>query len=102
MLKNELLKKLSFKTSYPQYACERFMDALRETVEEALVDGDDVIIRGFLTIKVTDMKSRVGYNPMTGELEEFKPVKSIRCKISDSIKEAVNNNGDKDKADEGN
>lgn len=91
MKKTELLDRVSKKCGYQKYVCERIIDAMRDVVEDALVDGDDVIIRGFISIKQTGIKGRKGYNPMTGEIEEFKPVKGIRCKISENIKAAVNN-----------
>lgn len=91
MKKTELLDRVSKKCGYQKYVCERIIDAMRDVVEDALVDGEDVIIRGFMSMRLTDIKQRKGYNPITGEIEEFKPVKGIRCRISENIKAAVNN-----------
>ena len=87
--KDELLKKVSKRARVPKYECEAILDAFQEIVEESLVDGNDVRIRGFINFELYEYGEREGYNPITGTTEIFDAVKLVRCKVGKPIKDAV-------------
>lgn len=70
--------------------CEEIIDGFTEEVKNCLLSGERVILRGFATFEVHERKEREGRNPKTGDIVKFPAVKSIRCKMSKSIKDAVN------------
>ena len=90
MKRSELVREISRKLRIPKIECDRMLDALQESIAGALVRGDKVSIRGFATFEVSERKEREGYNPHTGELEHFAPSKQVVCKVSQSIKELIN------------
>lgn len=90
MKKNDLVLEIAERLELPKVVCEKVIDTFAEVVTEALVDGDKVIIRGFLTFETSECKAREGYNPRTGETQHYPSVKTVKCKIGQPIKDAVN------------
>jgi DNA-binding protein HU-beta len=85
MNKNTLIEHLSQDMELSKSDATRFVDALIDTVEAALTDGEKVTISGFGTFSVSDRAARTGRNPQTGEAIEikahrvpkFKPAKDL-------------------------
>lgn len=66
-----------------------YVDALFETVGQALVDGQRVAISGFGIYEVVDRAARTGRNPQTGETVNIPATKGIKFKPSSTLKAAV-------------
>ena len=67
------------------------LDILVDIITDALLDGDNILWKGFLSIKIIEHYERKGRNPQTGEVDIYTPKKSINCRISQNIKDMVNN-----------
>lgn len=89
MRKNDIIKEISNRLDLPKLECEKVMDAFSDIVKEALVNGEKVMIRDFLTFEVSEHKARKGYNPHTGKTEEYAPVRTVKCRVGKNIKDAV-------------
>lgn len=68
----------------------QYCDALVDIITDALIEGDKIIWKGFLSIEVVERGQRCGRHPQTNEVVTFPPSKSIKCKISQAIKDMVN------------
>lgn len=68
----------------------QFCDVLVEIFTEALVGGDKIMWKGFLSAEVVEHGQRCGRHPQTNEVVMFPPSKSVKCKISKAIKDMVN------------
>lgn len=90
MGKSELITSISDKCGMSKVDCERVIDAFAESVTESLINGDKVMLKGFVSFEVSDRKPRRGRNPKTGKVDTFPAAKSVSCKISQAIKDAVN------------
>lgn len=90
MGKSELLTSISEKCGMTKVDCEKVIDAFAESVTEFLMDGEKIMLKGFMSFEVSERKERRGRNPKTGEVDTFPSTKSIQCKISQAIKDAVN------------
>lgn len=90
MGRNELITNISQKTGITKVDCEKMLDAFADSVKEALVDGDKIIIKGFMSMEVAERAERSGRNPKTGKVDIFPAVKTVKCKIAKAIKDAVN------------
>ncbi len=90
MKRTELVREISRKLRIPKIECDRVIDALQEVIADTLAKGDKVSIRGFATFEVSERKAREGYNPHTGGLEHYAPSKQVVCKVSQAIKEQIN------------
>lgn len=90
MGRNELITNISQKTGITKVDCEKMLDAFTDTVKDSLVNGDKIIIKGFMSMEVTERTERSGRNPKTGKVDIFPAVKTVKCKIAKAIKDAVN------------
>lgn len=91
MGRSELVTNISQKTGLSKVDCERVIDAFAESVTESLVNSNKVILKGFMSMEITERPERSGRNPKTGEITTFPAVKSVKCKVAKAIKDAVNN-----------
>lgn len=90
MTKSDIINKIADRTGLSKTTCESVIDIFADEVKNCLVDGDKLIIKGFIGFEVSERPEREGRNPKTGEISTFPSVKSVKCKISKAIKDAVN------------
>lgn len=90
MKKNDVIKEIASRLNLPKLECEKVIETFADVVTEALVDGDKVIIKGFISFETSECKERNGYNPQTGKSQHFDSVKTVKCKVGKPIKDAVN------------
>lgn len=90
MTKSEIINKIAIRTGLSKTSCESVIDIFSDEVKNCLVNGDKLIIKGFIGFEVNERPERDGRNPKTGEVITFPAVKSVKCKISRAIKDAVN------------
>lgn len=90
MGKNDIVTNMSAKTGLTKIDCEKAIDALAETITESLVGGEKVLIKGFMSIEVNERGERKGRNPKTGDVTTYPATKSVKCRIAQAIKDAVN------------
>ena len=90
MGRNELITNISNKTGVAKASCEEVIDVLAEEIKEALIKGDKIMLKGFMSFEINERPEREGRNPKTGKIVTFPAVKTIKCKMSKAIKDAVN------------
>ena len=69
---------------------EKKAKAFLETIEEALVKGEEVIFTGWGKWEVVEKAERVGRNPKTGEEVVIPAKKAIKFKAGKALEEKVN------------
>lgn len=90
MGKNELITNISNNTGISKTSCEAVIDEFAEEIKKSLIAGDKVMLKGFMSIEITERPEREGRNPQTGKVVTFPAVKSVKCKVSKAIRDAVN------------
>lgn len=90
MGRNEIVNQLMRRTGSNRDECEQFCDTLVDIVSDALLSGDRVLWKGFLSIEVSERSPRNGRNPKTNEITTFPAVKTVKCRISKFIKDMLN------------
>ncbi|GAA6168502.1 HU family DNA-binding protein [Sessilibacter corallicola] len=90
MNKSELIEAIAASADIPKAAAGRALDAMVDTVTNALKDGDQVVLVGFGTFSVKDRAARTGRNPQTGEPIEIAAAKIPSFKPGKALKDAVN------------
>lgn len=89
--KSQLIKRISDSTGYTQKQVSEIVDGFSTEVLEAISQGLEVRLTGFLTIGSKDRKARSGRNPKTGEVINI-PAKSVpSLKAGKDLKEAAEN-----------
>ena len=90
MNRNELVEAVAGKTELRKADASRAVDAVFESIGEALKGGDEVRLVGFGTFSVASRAASEGRNPRTGEkikiaaskLAKFKPGKGLRDSLN--------------------
>jgi len=101
MTKSKLIEELAKISGITLKAAETAVNVTFQSMEDALVRGDRVEIRGFGSFKVKHYDGYKGRNPKTGEIINVKPKALPFFKVGKGLKERVDGKaaGDKD-ADE--
>ena len=90
MNKADLISQVAEKTGLTKRDCERAVNAMVETIEQALANGEKVSLVGFGTFEVRTRRARTGRNPQTGEsihipaskVPAFRPGKALKDNIT--------------------
>ena len=89
MLKTELISKVAEKSGLTKIQADAAMNAMIETITEALAEGDKISLKGFGSFEVRERKARTGLNPKTRETIEIPASLTPAFKASSVLKEAV-------------
>lgn len=90
MTKNELITNIASKTGLSKMSCESVIDAFSDVVKDCLISGDKIRLNGFMSFEIVERAAREGKNLNTGAPITYPSVKSIKCKMSQAFKDAVN------------
>ncbi|MDO4383669.1 MAG: HU family DNA-binding protein [Eubacteriales bacterium] len=91
MNKAELVSKVAEKTGFNKKNSETVLDAILDTIEEALVAGDNVRLIGFGSFETRNRKARQGRNPQKPDtVIEIPASKAPVFKAGKNLKDAVN------------
>ncbi len=90
MNKSELIDAVAMSADISKAAAGRALDAMIDTIADALKEGDQVTLVGFGTFQVKDRAARTGRNPQTGEAIEIKASRVPGFKAGKALKDAVN------------
>lgn len=90
MNKKELIEKTAQKAGKSQKEVKETIDALLNTIGEALQNGENVTLIGFGTFDILETKARTGRNPRTGEPLKINAKKRPRFKAGSELTDKVN------------
>ena len=93
MVRSELLQKLC--NQHPgllRKDVEKILEIIFSEIKEALVNGENVEIRGFGTYKITKRKARIGRNPKNSERIDIPEKNAIKWKMSKIFFNRLNKN----------
>ncbi|MBE6073296.1 MAG: HU family DNA-binding protein [Selenomonas ruminantium] len=90
MNKTELVASVAEKTGLTKKDAEKAVNALFDSVQEALTAGDKVQMIGFGTFEVKERAARKGRNPRTGQDIEIPASKNPVFKAGKALKDSVN------------
>ncbi len=90
MNKTDLINAIASKSGLSKKNSEAALNALVSSVEEALVEGDKVVLVGFGTFEVRQRAERKGRNPQTKEEITIPSSKAPVFKAGKGLKDKVN------------
>jgi DNA-binding protein HU-beta len=76
-------------TGYPKTQVAMTYDLLFEILSQTLASGDKVTVPNFGTFQVSERPARTGRNPATGEPITIAASRSVRFKVSKSLKDVL-------------
>ena len=90
MTKSELTQHLAEHFNIPLKHARLVIDAIFDSMTEALVNGDKVIMRGFGAFSPKISNERMGRNPQTGEKIHVGPRRSVSFKTGRDLHARLN------------
>ena len=90
MNKQELIESIAASADINKTSAGRALDAMIDSVTDALKEGDSVVLVGFGTFTVRDRAARTGRNPQTGDEIQISAAKVPAFKAGKALKDAVN------------
>ncbi|OZG71285.1 DNA-binding protein HU [Hahella sp. CCB-MM4] len=90
MNKSELIDAVAASADISKAAAGRALDAVVESVTDALKKGEQVTLIGFGTFSVKERAARTGRNPQTGATINIAAAKVPSFKAGKALKDAVN------------
>lgn len=87
--KTDLINAVAEKAELSKKDASKAVDAVFESIQEALAKGDKVQLIGFGNFEVRERAARKGRNPQTGEEIEIAATKVPAWKPGKNIKDAV-------------
>lgn len=80
MNQSDLIQSISLQSGLSQVHAASFLKAFMNSVEQALEQGDDVVLVGFGRFSVLERPERNGVNPQTMQPMRIGPTKSVTFK----------------------
>ena len=90
MKKAELIQAVAEKTGKSKKDAGVFVDAIFESIKDALVAGDKVTLTGFGVFEVRERAAKQCKNPRTHLMQDVPACKAPAFKAGKNLKEAVN------------
>ena len=90
MNKAELVDAIADSADLPKATASKALDAVINSITDALKGGEQVSLVGFGTFTVKDRAARTGRNPRTGDPIEIAAAKVPGFKAGKALKDAVN------------
>ena len=90
-VKSQILKQLS--DNFPTFLrrdLSKCLDLVFDEIIKSLANGKHVEIRGFGSLKIKKLKSRIGRNPKDGSKVEIPAKQSVHWKISKEFFQKLN------------
>lgn len=90
MNKSELIEAIAASADISKAAAGRALDAITDSITNALKEGDQVALVGFGTFLVKERAARTGRNPQTGKPIDIPASNIPSFKAGKALKDAVN------------
>ncbi len=90
MNRNELVDAVANKSELKKSDASRAVDAVFDSIAEALKTGDEVRLVGFGTFSVASRAASEGRNPRTGEKIKIAASKQPKFKAGKGLRESLN------------
>jgi DNA-binding protein HU-beta len=88
--RNELVDSVSSKTDMKKSEASKAVDAVFDSIADALKGGDEVRLVGFGTFSVASRAASEGRNPRTGEKIQIAASKQAKFKPGKGLRDSLN------------
>lgn len=92
MKRSKFIENVAARSGYSKENIERMLDAFQEEIINLLLNGDKLMLKGFLIFDSVIKPAHKGKHPVTNEIVLFPEKKSAKVKLSRKIKKMVGDN----------
>ncbi|TET25090.1 MAG: integration host factor subunit beta [Candidatus Aminicenantes bacterium] len=89
MIKADLVNKIAKEMSISKQEAETGVNLFFQTIKEAIMNGEEIELRGFGSFRFRQRGARSGRNPRTGEPVQVPPKKVLYFKPSKLLKNMI-------------
>lgn len=89
MIKADLINKIAKEMSISKQEAETGVNLFFQTIKEAIMNGEEIELRGFGSFRFRQRGARSGRNPRTGEPVQVPPKKVLYFKPSKLLKNLI-------------
>ena len=89
MIKADLVDKIAKEMSISKQEAETGVNLFFQTIKEAIMNGEEIELRGFGSFRFRQRGARSGRNPRTGEPVQVPPKKVLYFKPSKLLKNLI-------------
>ena len=89
MIKADLVNKIAKEMSISKQEAETGVNLFFQTIKEAIMNGEEIELRGFGSFRFRQRGARSGRNPRTGEPVQVPPKKVLYFKPSKLLKNVI-------------
>ncbi|GIV96813.1 MAG: transcriptional regulator [Herpetosiphonaceae bacterium] len=93
MHKSDVVKRMAEKAGLSQSQAAKALAAFQETVQEALRNGEKVVLTGFGTFELRERRERQGMNPKTREKITIPAGRTPGFSASSALKRSIGGSG---------
>jgi DNA-binding protein HU-beta len=90
MNKKEFIDSIAIKCEFSKKDAEKAVNAVLETLENALKRNEKVVFTGFGSFEPVEKPARRGINPATGKKIKIPKRKTVRFRAGKKLKEILN------------
>lgn len=90
MIKADLIGKIAKEMNISKQEAETGVNLFFQTIKEAIMNGEEIELRGFGSFRFRHREAREGRNPRTGEPVDVPPKKVLYFKPSKLLKNMIN------------
>jgi integration host factor subunit beta len=90
MTKSELVEKVAARLKLPKGKAEQIVHAIFDSLQDSMMKGERIEIRGFGSFEIRHYKSYEGRNPRTGAPVSVAPKRLPFFKVGKELKERIN------------
>jgi DNA-binding protein HU-beta len=91
MNKNDFITYISDKHTITKVEAEKIIDMFTSSAIGVISEGEEISLIGFGKFFISKVDKRTGRNPQTGEAVHIKAYNQPRFKVSQKMKDIVNN-----------
>jgi len=90
VIKADLINKISKEMNVSKQEAETGVNLFFQTIKEAIINGEEIELRGFGSFRFRERGARSGRNPRTGKPVKVPPKKVLYFKPSKLLKNLIN------------
>jgi len=90
VIKADLINKISKEMNISKQEAETGVNLFFQTIKEAIINGEEIELRGFGSFRFRERCARSGRNPRTGKPVKVPPKKVLYFKPSKLLKNLIN------------
>lgn len=89
MQRSKFIQNLAARTGYTKENIERVMSAFQDEITDLYINGDKLMLKGFMIFETVYRPPHRGKHPITDKIVEYPESKTAKARVSKEIKRRI-------------